>query len=117
MSVALWFAGRIQHGEDGAVAVHLAVADHRVVDGRRGAPGHEQQRQLLHLVERVKARSCRASEPMKSVVVEPDETVTRRQPASHGLRRRHGHADEELVDRRARRREPVARVVHDAVST
>ncbi len=104
--------GRVQHREDGAVAVHLGVADHRVVDGRRGAPRHEQQRQLLHLVERVKPGLAQVGAD-EVVVVEPDEPVTAARQRD-GLWRRHRHADEELVDR-AHVERARARVIHDAV--
>jgi hypothetical protein len=46
---------RVEDGEDAAVAVDLAVGDHRVVDRRGRPPGDEQERQVLHLVERVDA--------------------------------------------------------------
>ena len=104
--------GRVEHGEDRAVAVDLAVTHHRVVDGGRGAPGHEEQRQLLHLVERVKARlgGLAADEV---IVVEPHEAVAAARER-HGLGRREGRADEELVDD-AHVHGAVARVVDDAL--
>jgi hypothetical protein len=112
MSVALCFAGGSSTAKTAPSRSTLAVAHHRVVDGGRGAPRHEEQRQLLHLVERVKARlgGLAADEV---VVVEPDEAVA---PARerHGLGRRDGRAHEELVDD-AHVHGAVARVVDDAL--